>query len=418
MATLKVKTLSELRTLQREPVDAETYAAAVDIVERVRTGGRQALLKEATRLGDMSPGQAVMYDRGALESAVEDLDDQNRGVLERTAQRIETFAKAQRSQLLDFEMEIPGGRAGHTFAPVESAGCYAPGGRFSLPSSVLMTAVTARVAGVGRILVASPKPTPLTLAAAGIAGADSLLALGGAQAIGAMAFGVEGISPCDVIVGPGNRWVTAAKRYVSGYSGIDMLAGPSELVVWADETADAKVIAADLIAQAEHDTDALPVLVTTSSELILQVNSALQDQLKSLPGQATAETALESGYAVLVDSVEEAAQACNRLAPEHLEVHVEDLEDAASRLDHFGALFLGGGAAEVFGDYGVGPNHVLPTGGNARFSAGLSILTFLRMRTWMSSGAGPDKDVIRDTAALARLEGLEGHARAAEARLD
>ena len=289
MATLKVKTLSELRTLQREPVDAETYAAAVDIVERVRTGGRQALLKEATRLGDMSPGQAVTYDRGALESAVEDLDDQNRGVLERTAQRIETFAKAQRSQLLDFEIEIPGGRAGHTFAPVESAGCYAPGGRFSLPSSVLMTAVTARVAGVGRILVASPKPTPLTLAAAGIAGADSLLALGGAQAIGAMAFGVEGISPCDVIVGPGNRWVTAAKRYVSGYSGIDMLAGPSELVVWADETADAKVIAADLIAQAEHDTDALPVLVTTSSELILQVNSALQDQLKSLPGQATAE---------------------------------------------------------------------------------------------------------------------------------
>jgi len=418
MATLKVKTLSELRTLQREPVDAETYAAAVDIVERVRTGGRQALLKEATRLGDMSPGQAVTYDRVALESAVEDLDDQNRGVLERTAQRIETFAKAQRSQLLDFEMEIPGGRAGHTFAPVESAGCYAPGGRFSLPSSVLMTAVTARVAGVGRILVASPKPTPLTLAAAGIAGADSLLALGGAQAIGAMAFGVEGISPCDVIVGPGNRWVTAAKRYVSGTIGIDMLAGPSELVVWADETADAKVIAADLIAQAEHDIDALPVLVTTSSELILQVNSALQDQLKSLPGQATAETALESGYAVLVDSVEEAAQACNRLAPEHLEVHVEDLEDAASRLDHFGALFLGGGAAEVFGDYGVGPNHVLPTGGNARFSAGLSILTFLRMRTWMSSGAGPDKDVIRDTAALARLEGLEGHARAAEARLD
>ena len=163
---------------------------------------------------------------------------------------------------------------------------------------------------------------------------------------------------------------------------------------------------------------ALPVLVTTSSELILQVNSALQDQLKSLPGQVTAEAALESGYAVLVDSVEEAAQACNRLAPEHLEVHVEDLEDAASRLDHFGALFLGGGAAEVFGDYGVGPNHVLPTGGNARFSAGLSILTFLRMRTWMSSGAGPDKDVIRDTAALARLEGLEGHARAAEARLD
>jgi len=281
-----------------------------------------------------------------------------------------------------------------------------------------MTAVTARAAGVKRVLVASPKPSTVTLAAAGIAEADSLIALGGAQVIGAMAFGVEGVDACDVIVGPGNRWVTAAKRYVSGYVGIDMLAGPSELVVWADETANAEVIAADLIAQAEHDTDALPVLVTTSRDLAVKVNSALEQQLHSLPNAGTARTALAAGYAVLVDSVEEAADACNRLAPEHLEVHVEDLEDAASRLDHFGALFLGGGAAEVFGDYGVGPNHVLPTGGNARFSAGLSILTFLRMRTWMSSGAGPDKDVIRDTAALARLEGLEGHARAAEARLD
>jgi len=280
-----------------------------------------------------------------------------------------------------------------------------------------MTAVTARAAGVKRVLAASPKPSTVTLAAAGIAGADSLIALGGAQVIGAMAFGVEGVDACDVIVGPGNRWVTAAKRYVSGYVGIDMLAGPSELVVWADETANAEVIAADLIAQAEHDTDALPVLVTTSRDLAVKVNSALEQQLHSLPNAGTARTALAAGYAVLVDSVEEAADACNRLAPEHLEVHVEDLEDAASRLDHFGALFLGGGAAEVFGDYGVGPNHVLPTGGNARFAAGLSVLTFLRMRTWMSSGAGPDKDVIRDTAALARLEGLEGHARAAEARL-
>ncbi|HCX88479.1 MAG TPA: histidinol dehydrogenase [Gammaproteobacteria bacterium] len=417
MATLKIKTLSELGTLQREPVDAKTYSAAVDIVERVRAGGRQALLEEAKRLGDISPGQSITYDRDALESAAEDLDDHDRGVLERTAHRIEAFAGAQRSQLLDLEMEIPGGRAGHTFAPVESAGCYAPGGRFSLPSSVLMTAVTARVAGVERVLVASPKPTPVTLAAAGIAGADCLVALGGAQVIGAMAFGVEGVSACDVIVGPGNRWVTAAKRYVSGYVGIDMLAGPSELVVWADKNADAKVIAADLIAQAEHDTDALPVLVTTSGPLISGVNSALRDQLKSLPGRETAAVALASGYAVLVDSVEEAAQACNRLAPEHLEVHVEDPEGAASGLNHYGTLFLGRGAAEVFGDYGVGPNHVLPTGGNARFSAGLSVLTFLRMRTWMSSGAGPDKDLIRDTAALARLESLEGHARAAEARL-
>ena len=417
MATLRIKTLAELETLRREPVDAETYVAAVDIVERVRTGGRPVLLAEAKRLGDITPGQPVSYDRDALESAVESLDAEGREVLERTALRIETFAQGQRDQLLDLEMEIPGGKAGHTFAPVDSAGCYAPGGRFSLPSSVLMTAVTARVAGVNRVLVASPKPTAVTLAAAGIAGADSLLAIGGAQVISAMAFGVEGVPACDVIVGPGNRWVTAAKRYVSGYVGIDMLAGPSELVVCGDRNADANIVAADLIAQAEHDTDALPVLVTTSYKLISQVNRALKEQLESLPGRVTAEAALASGFAVLVESIEEAAQACDRLAPEHLEVHVEDLEDAVSRLNHYGTLFLGGGAAEVFGDYGVGPNHVLPTGGTARFSAGLSVLTFLRMRTWMSSDTGPENDVIRDTAALARLEGLEGHARAAEMRV-
>ena len=417
MAILKAKTLSELKTLQRQPVDEETYSAAVEIVERVKTGGRQVLLEEAVRLGDMGPGQEVIYERSALEAAVDELDASDRGVLERTARRIGAFAKAQRDQLLDLEMTIPGGTVGHTFSPVESAGCYAPGGRFSLPSSVLMTAVTARAAGVKQVLVASPKPSTVTLAAAGIAEADSLIALGGAQVIGAMAFGVDGVGACDVIVGPGNRWVTAAKRYVSGYVGIDMLAGPSELVVWADETANAEVIAADLIAQAEHDTDALPVLVTTSRDLAIEVNSALEEQLYSLPNAETARTALAAGYAVLVDSVEEAADACNRLAPEHLEVLVGDIEDAASRLNHYGGLFLGSGAAEVFGDYGVGPNHVLPTGGNARFAAGLSVLTFLRMRTWISSETALEEDLIRDTAALARLEGLEGHARAAEARL-
>ena len=417
MAILKAKTLSELKTLQRQPIDEETYSAAVEIVERVRTGGRQVLVEEAVRLGDMGPGQEVIYECSALEAAVDELDASDRGVLERTARRIGAFAKAQRDQLLDLEMTIPGGTVGHTFSPVESAGCYAPGGRFSLPSSVLMTAVTARAAGVKQVLVASPKPSTVTLAAAGIAEADSLIALGGAQVIGAMAFGVDGVGACDVIVGPGNRWVTAAKRYVSGYVGIDMLAGPSELVVWADETAKAEVIAADLIAQAEHDTDALPVLVTTSRDMAIEVNSALEEQLYSLPNAETARTALAAGYAVLVDSVEEAADACNRLAPEHLEVLVGDIEDAASRLNHYGGLFLGSGAAEVFGDYGVGPNHVLPTGGNARFAAGLSVLTFLRMRTWISSETALEEDLIRDTAALARLEGLEGHARAAEARL-
>ena len=417
MSQLGTKTLSEVRSLEREPVDAETYARAVEIVERVRKGGREALLTQAEELGDIKAGEPLIYDREALQAAAEALGETERGVLERTAERIERFADGQRACLKPFETEIPGGLAGHHFAPVDSAGCYAPGGRFPLPSTVLMTGLTARAAGVKRVVVASPKPTPVTLAAAGIAGADSLVAVGGAQVIGAMTFGVEGVPACDVIVGPGNRWVTAAKKYVSGFVGIDMLAGPSELVVWADETGDASVIAADLLAQAEHDTDALPILVTTSSGVVDAVNDELGKQLEVLPTRATAEVAVGNGFAVLVESVEEAAEACNRLAPEHLEVHVKDLDDARARLDHYGALFLGRGAAEVFGDYGAGPNHVLPTGGCARFSAGLSVLTFLRMRTWMSSPTVLSEEVIRDTVALARLEGLEGHARAAEARL-
>ena len=249
MSQLGVKTLAEVQILEREPVDADTYLRAVEIVEKVRTGGREALIAQGEELGDIKPGQPLVYDRAALKRAADALGAEERGVLERTAERIKVFAEGQRSCLRSFETSIPGGRAGHGFAPVETAGCYAPGGRFPLPSTVLMTAITARAAGVKKVVVASPKPTDVTLAAAGIAGADMLVAVGGAQVIGAMTFGVDDVPTCDVIVGPGNRWVTAAKKYVSGFVGIDMLAGPSELVVWSDETGDPAVIAADLLAQ-------------------------------------------------------------------------------------------------------------------------------------------------------------------------
>ncbi len=191
----------------------------------------------------------------------------SQGVLKRTADRIRVFAESQRKSLVDVTMKIPGGEAGHTVSPVNTAGCYAPGGRYPLPSSVLMTAITARAAGVPQVWVASPRPAVATLAAAHVAGADGFIAIGGAQAIGAMAYGV-GMPACDVIVGPGNKWVTAAKSLVSGICGIDMLAGPSEVLVIADGTADADVIAADLLAQAEHDPEARPILISTDAEIV------------------------------------------------------------------------------------------------------------------------------------------------------
>jgi phosphoribosyl-ATP pyrophosphohydrolase/phosphoribosyl-AMP cyclohydrolase/histidinol dehydrogenase len=320
--------------------------------------------------------------------------------------------------LADIAVEIPGGRAGHRITAVNRAGCYAPGGRYPLPSSVLMTAVTAKVAGVDNVIVASPKPTPVTLAAAAVAGVGSVLALGGSHAIAALAYGVEGIDPCDVIVGPGNRWVTAAKQLISGTVGIDMLAGPSELVVMADDSADPGTVAADLLAQAEHDPDALPVLVALSADLADAVDAEIDRQLAGLPTRDVAEAALANGFTVVVRDVETAGAVCDRLAPEHLQVMTEEPVEVASRLEHWGGLFVGSGSAEVFGDYGAGPNHTLPTGGVARYRGGLSVFDFLRISTWLEID-DPDaaRQTVEDSIALARLEGLEAHARAAEKRL-
>ncbi len=220
------------------------------------------------------------------------------------------------------------------------------------------------------------------------------------------------------MVGPGNRWVTAAKKVVAGDVGIDMLAGPSELVILADTTADPGVVAADLLAQAEHDPEALPVLVTTDPALADAVDTELARQLAELPTRDIAGAALGNGFAVIADSLEEALAVCDRIAPEHLQILTKDAEEVARRANHYGGLFIGSASAEVFGDYGIGPNHTLPTGGVARFKGGLSVFDFLRIRTWLRMNHGRDAAAAaRDAAALARLEGLEAHARAAERRL-
>lgn len=417
MTVLRRVAAAEVRAIRRHGVDAATLAAAAPIVEDVRARGEAALRDHAERLGDLKPGAPLLIDRGALASAFAALAPAQRDLLERTADRIRAFAAAQRGALGPLAVSLPGGRAGHEIAPVERAGCYAPGGRFPLPSSVLMTAVTAAAAGVEHVIVASPRPAPATLAAAHVAGAEALLAAGGAQAIAALAYGAGPVPACDVIVGPGNRWVTAAKKLVAGQVSIDMLAGPSELVVLADETADASVVAADLLAQAEHDPDAMPVLVTPSPALADAVEAQLARQLETLPTAPTARAALKNGFAAIARDLAEAAAACNAVAPEHLEVMVADEDAVRPLLTHYGALFLGAASGEVLGDYGAGPNHVLPTGGTARFSAGLSVLHFLRVRTWLELEDGRSaRQIVDDAVELARIEGLEAHARAAERR--
>ena len=414
---LRPRTVAELahRGGGRDP---ETLATAARIVADVRTRGEVALREHAERFGDLPRDAPLYYDRPELARALAALAPEHRARLERVAARIAAFAEAQRRALGPVSVPVPGGVAEHCIAPMERAGCYAPGGRYPLPSSVLMTALTARVAGVGDVWVASPKPHPLTLAAAAVAGANGVLAVGGAQAIAALAYGAGPIAPRDVIVGPGNCYVAAAKQLVAGTVAIDMLAGPSELVVFADSSADPATVAADLLAQAEHDPDALPVLVTVDATLVERVERQLASRLDDLPTAEVARAALAHGGAIVVSSVDDAIAACDAIAPEHLQLELRDADAVAPRFAHYGALFVGAGSAEVLGDYGAGPNHVLPTGGTARSSGGLSVYTFLRVRTWLRiADCAAARPLVEDAVWLGRAEGLEAHARAAERRL-
>lgn len=413
MSLLRRLRPADLAPEQRCPVDAETLAGAAAIVEEIRVGGEDALRRYATRFGELGEDEPIIRGRDHLEEASAKLDPDHQGLLQRVATRIGDFARAQLATIADTTVEVPGGSAGHRWVPVASAGAYAPGGRHPLPSSVLMTVIPARVAGVGTVWVASPRPTPVTLAAAWLAGADGLLAVGGAHAIAALAFGT--VSPAsDLIVGPGNRWVTAAKKHLFGEVGIDGLAGPSEIVVVADGDADPSLIAADLLAQSEHDPDAIPGLVTTSDDLARRVDAEMTRMLEDLPTADVAGVSARGGFCVIVDDLAQAVEVANLLAPEHLALHTGDPEALTSDLTAYGSLFIGAGSAETFADYGAGPNHVLPTGRGARFQSGLSVSTFLRSPTWLR--LDQPQALIDDTALLARLEGLEAHARAAEHR--
>jgi len=418
--SLRVISPAEAGQQEFEPVDPKAREQALQIITTVRSKGEEGLLEYARRFKEIPEDSShYLLSRDELKKAYDALPESQQGVLQRTAARIRAFANAQRDSIQAIEVDIEGGRAGQTVEPVRRAGCYAPGGRYPLPSSVLMTACTARAAGVAEVIVASPCPAEVTKAAAYVAEADCLLAVGGAQAVGAMAYGVGAVKPCDIIVGPGNKWVTAAKSIVSEFCGIDMLAGPSEVLVIADSTADPQIIAADLLAQAEHDVEARPILVTPEQAVIDRVNEALREQLAVLTTRDVAAPAvLRNGLAILTKDMAEAVTVTNRLAPEHLEVQTADAQELSKSLTAYGGLFVGKLAAEVLGDYGAGPNHVLPTACTAKYTGGLSVHTFQRKTTWMRiDDQEKAQQQIQDSVILARLEGLEGHARAAEKRL-
>eukprot|EP00555_Chaetoceros_dichaeta_P003887 CAMPEP_0198249380 /NCGR_PEP_ID=MMETSP1447-20131203/931_1 /TAXON_ID=420782 /ORGANISM="Chaetoceros dichaeta, Strain CCMP1751" /LENGTH=363 /DNA_ID=CAMNT_0043934001 /DNA_START=183 /DNA_END=1271 /DNA_ORIENTATION=- len=348
---------SDIKLEIKDPVDNTALSQAQDIFHELTNANDSpekgkgpidppSLMTVAKRLGDITEEcDSYIVTAEEMKAAFDSLSDCERTSLMNIHDRVKRFADVQRGSVTDVEMDIPGGKAGHTVSPCKAAGCYAPGGRYPLPSSVIMTAVTARSAGCQTVILASPRPAPITLAAAHISQTTLFLRIGGAQAIATLAYGIQAdnahgpaIPQCDVIVGPGNKWVTAAKGMVQGFCGIDMLAGPSEVLVIADETGRAEVIAADLIAQAEHDVVARAILVTDEETVLEQVEGEVRRQVELLPepNRSTAKQAFTQSFAVVCADVEECIQVSDDIAPEHLEIQTRDAMTVGMKCSNYG----------------------------------------------------------------------------------
>jgi histidinol dehydrogenase len=406
----------------RREADDDVAKNVTHIIRRVRDEGDVAV-RELTRLFDRHDLDATGWaiDRADCLQAFEQLTPELRAALELAAERIAAYHIKQIPEDRD-EIDSAGIRLGARWKPVDAAGIYVPGGRAAYPSSVLMNAIPAKAAGVRRLVMVTPTPdgtiNPLVLAAAHIAGVDELYRVGGAQAVAALAYGTDTIAPVDVVTGPGNAWVAEAKRQLYGVVGIDMVAGPSEIVVVADGKNDPEWIAADLLSQAEHDPTSQSILFTDDTAFAGKVAEAVDRQIAQL---ATAETARASwdtnGAIILVETLADAIPLCDRLAPEHLELACDDAEGLFDMVHHAGSVFIGRLTPEAIGDYVAGPNHVLPTGRRARFASGLSVLDYMKRTSFLALDEAGLAAIGPAAVALAEAEGLPAHAKSVAIRL-
>lgn len=452
---IKIVQASELEESFFEGRDfGESIDVVKDVLRDVKTMGDKALSDYGAKF-DVSAPSHFEIPQNELKAAAEKMKHENPGLYESlcySRDLAKKFAERQRQSFDEFEIELaPGLFTGQKNIPVDRAGVYVPAGRFPLLSTVIMTVVPAKAAGVGQVVMCTPPrvhPDDLEdakaqgagvpgkpfvggkpyadegiMAAAFICGADKVYACGGSQAIGAMAFGTESIPKADVVVGPGNKFVAEAKRLIYGTVGIDMLAGPTEVFAIADDSANPKWLAADLLAQAEHDVVAQPLLATDCEELAKAVQEEIEEQLKDLPTAETARKSVDTfGKIIVTSSIEEACEIANKKAPEHLELAMdagEKLEAAKKLVHNYGSLFIGHGAAEVFGDYAAGLNHTLPTSGSAKFTGGLSVRAFIKTVTTLRTIEGKEGALASAKAAgiLGDAEGLAAHARAARIRI-
>ncbi len=403
--------------------DASINQRVLDIIDNVRTRGDAALIDYTCQFDGLDVAQMsdLILNRERLELALTRITLEQRSALETAARRVREYHEHQVQDSWQYR-EADGTVLGQKVTPLDRAGLYVPGGKASYPSSVLMNAIPAKVAGVREVVMVVPTPrgeiNELVLAAAAIAGVDRVFTIGGAQAVAALAYGTESVPPVDKIVGPGNIYVATAKRHVFGKVGIDMIAGPSEILVICDGKTDPDWIAMDLFSQAEHDEDAQSILLSPDADFLNRVEESMQRLLPTLEREDIARTSLrERGALIHVADMAQAIEVSNRIAPEHLELSVENPEELLPQIRHAGAIFMGRYTAEALGDYCAGPNHVLPTSGTARFSSPLGVYDFQKRSSIIYCSPEGASELGKVASVLARGESLTAHARSAEYRI-
>jgi histidinol dehydrogenase len=404
-----------------QSADLKVESVVREIITAVRTRGDAALIEYTERFDRRKVADGLEIALEKCRAALDVIEPEQRSALELAAQRVRAYAEHQRLESWSYT-EDDGTLLGQQVMPMDRVGLYVPGGKAAYPSSVLMNAIPAKVAGVGELIMVVPTPdgqvNDMVLAAASIADVDRVFAIGGAQAVAALAYGTESVPAVDKIVGPGNAYVASAKRMVFGKVGIDMIAGPSEILVICDGHTDPDWIAVDLFSQAEHDEDAQSILVSPDGEFLDRVMASIERLLPEMPRAEIISASLNGqGALIRVRDMEEAIAVANQVAPEHLELSVEDPQAIAGRIRHAGAIFMGRYTAEVLGDYCAGPNHVLPTSRTARFSSPLGVYDFQKRSSLIYCSAQGASDLGRSAAVLAHGEGLTAHARSAELRI-
>ena len=406
-----------------QSTDSEVVTTVAAILEDVRQRGDAAVLEYTAKFDRVEVASAaeLELDVDELEAALDAIDDAHRQALEAAAARIRAYAEHQKMESWSYT-EADGTVLGQKVTPMDRAGLYVPGGKAAYPSSVLMNAIPAKVAGVPELIMVVPTPggdrNDLVLAAAAISGVDRVFTIGGAQAVAALAYGTDTIPRVDKITGPGNAYVATAKRMVYGVVGIDMIAGPSEILVVCDGKTDPDWIAMDLFSQAEHDEDAQSILVSPDSDFIEQVKASMEKLLADMPRADIIKTSLANRAALITArDMDDAIEVANRVAPEHLELSMDDAEQWAQKIRHAGAIFMGRYTAEALGDYCAGPNHVLPTSGTARFSSPLGVYDFQKRSSLIGCSSQGASDLGKVASTLAHGEGLIAHARSAEYRI-